>query len=207
MKKYAAITFDDGPEINITPAMLDILEKYGVPGSFFLIGENITEETIPIVKRAIDMGFEIENHSFSHYHMDTLNEDEIREEIEKDEELIMSLTGKHTKFFRPPFFDVSDLMYETIDRCFIGGVHCEDWNMEVDAEERARRIVENACDGAIILLHDLEDNTPSVKALDMMIPPLKEKGFEFVTVEELFKIKGVDPAAKESRGKIYDVVA
>ncbi len=205
-KKYIALTFDDGPDIEITPPVLDKLSAHGVTGSFFLIGKNITRDTLPIARDTFDRGFEIENHSLNHYYMDKLSPDEIRYEIAKNEELLMDITGRPSSFFRPPYLAVSSDMYENIDLCFIGGLHCEDWDFDVSAEERAERTIENACDGAIILLHDLEKNYPTVEALDTIIPALKEKGFEFVTVSELFKIKGIDPKEKAARGHVYDVV-
>ncbi len=205
-KKHIALTFDDGPDREVTPKVLDILSKHGVTGSFFLIGKNITEETVSIAEDTCSRGFEIENHSLNHLYMDKLSPEEIRDEVARNEELLFKITGKPSSFFRPPYLAVSSAMYENIDLCFIGGLHCEDWDDKVSAKERADRTILNACDGAIILLHDMENNMATAEALDMVIPALKEKDFSFVTVLELFKIKGIDPREKAARNKVFDVV-
>ena len=204
--KYLALTFDDGPDRVITPKVLDILEKHQVTGSFFLIGKNITEDTEDIVRRTVEMGFETENHSYSHVYMDKLSPQEIKEDVEKSEEIICRITGRKTKFFRPPYLAVSEEMYDNIDRCFIGGLHCEDWDDGISAAERADRIVGQAIDGAIILLHDMKDNEATVEALDMMIPGLKDRGFDFVTVEEMFRKRKIDPKEKNARHRVFDIV-
>ena len=61
--KYVALSFDDGPSLKYTPLMLDVLEENGVKASFFLIGQNITEETAPIIRRMVQMGCDVENHT------------------------------------------------------------------------------------------------------------------------------------------------
>ena len=65
-QKSIALTFDDGPNTSTTVEMLDVLEAFGVPATFFLVGENITPETIPVVRRAYACGCEIANHSLRH---------------------------------------------------------------------------------------------------------------------------------------------
>ena len=61
--KYVALSFDDGPSLKCTPLMLDVLEENGVKASFFLIGQNITDETAPIIRRMVKMGCDVENHT------------------------------------------------------------------------------------------------------------------------------------------------
>ena len=78
--KVVALTFDDGPS-NTTPMVLDKLEQYGVVASFFVCGNNVGEQTADTVKRAYDMGCEINNHSKSHQNMTKLTEKQIRKEI------------------------------------------------------------------------------------------------------------------------------
>ena len=202
-----ALTFDDGPNTTITPLVLEKLEKYGVPGTFFLIGENITDKSIEISKEAFRKGHEIENHSFTHPYMNTLSVEEIRSEVKKTEEVLFKITGEPSVFFRPPYIEVNDDMHENIDLCFICGLGCEDWELSVPADVRAERTLDNARDGAIILLHDMEENYPTVEALDTIIPELKKRGYEFVTLKELFRAKGVDPKDMSVvRNKLYSEV-
>ena len=188
-----ALTFDDGPNTEITPQVLDILEQEGIRASFFLIAQNITPESAEVVRRAKAMGCEIENHTVTHPFMDKLSVEEIRKEVDTCTEKIIGITGEAPKYFRPPFIAVSQAMYDTIDLTFICGVGCEDWVPAVTAEQRAERVLANAADGQIVLLHDMQWNQNTVDALKTIIPELKKRGYEFATVTELFEKKNVKP--------------
>ena len=84
-------------------------------------------------------------------------------------------------------------MFDNIDVPFIAGIGANDWEDRVTAEMRAKMILKQAKDGDIILLHDAEGNSMTVEALDTIIPELQKQGYKFVTVTELFKIKGIEP--------------
>ena len=190
-KPMIALTFDDGPNTTTTNQVLDLLQKYQVRASFFLIGNNITDQSAEVVKRAYDMGCEIDNHSKSHPYMNEMTAEEITAEVQYVSDKVEEITGQSTLFFRPPYIAVSDTMYESIDMTFISGAGCDDWDASVDVDTRIKRLQRQARDGVIILLHDAEGNDQTVEALDTIIPELLEKGFQFVTVKELFEAKGV----------------
>ena len=192
-KKLVALTFDDGPTIGITDQVLDVLQENGVVASFFLIGQQITDETRYLVKRAHDMGCSIENHSKTHQSMPKLSRQEIVEEIQYTSGLIEEITGEKPAFFRPPFIDYDQKMYDLIDLGFICGYGCEDWLPSVTAQERIDRVLHDANPGFIILLHDMTDNTNTVEAIKTIIPELKKQGYEFVTVRDLFQKSGIKP--------------
>ncbi len=191
-KKYIALTFDDGPSDTTSMRVLEKLKKYGVKGSFFLIGNNITPEREWIVKEELAYGCDIENHSLTHSDMRTFDKETIAAEIKETTRRIVEITGKEPDFFRPPFINYNDLMFEVIPLIFICGAGCEDWVPEVGAEARAKKVLENARDGQVVLLHDSEGNDATVEALDTIIPELKARGFEFVTVSELFDRVGIN---------------
>lgn len=191
--KYIALTFDDGPNATTTNDVIDKLEKYDIVASFFLIGNNINDESAKAVKRAYDLGCEIDNHSRTHSNMTELSAEDIRAEFEYTDEKAYEITGEHTKFFRPPYISVHQIMFDNIDVPFIAGIGANDWEDRVTAEMRARMILKQAKDGDIILLHDAEGNSMTVEALDTIIPELQKQGYKFVTVTELFKIKGIEP--------------
>ena len=197
-KKLCALTFDDGPNTDTTPLVLEKLRKYGITATFFIVGNNIDEDSEQVVKKAADMGCEICNHSRTHSAMPELSAEDIRAEIEFTSGEIKRITGKRPKFFRPPYIAVNSTMYENIDLTFIAGIGAEDWLPEVTAEERAEKILAQIKDGAVILLHDMSGNTPTVNALDIIIPALKEE-YEFVTVSKLFELSGVTP----KKGIVY----
>ncbi len=191
--KLIALTFDDGPNTTTTNDVLDILEEYDAKASFFLIGDNINAESAVSVKRAFDMGMEIDNHSKTHSNMSKMSAEELNEEISYVDEKVKEITGEPTKFFRPPFIDVSQGMYDTIDLPFICGIDCQDYMANVTAQERADYILNGAKDGVIVLLHDAAGNQQTVDALKIVMPKLVEQGYEFVTLTELFERQGETP--------------
>ena len=194
--KAVALTFDDGPNTTTTAEVLDVLEKYGVTASFFLVGNKINEESAIVVKRAYDLGCEIHNHSKSHRFMNEMSAEDIRAEFEFTDRKVFEITGVHTRFFRPPYIAVGDAMWENISVPFIAGLGCNDWDDNVSVESRVSVITEGVSDGTIILMHDAEGNRKTVDAIDRIIPALKEQGYAFTTVSGLFEAKGVTPVTK-----------
>lgn len=201
--KLIALTFDDGPNTTTTAAVLDVLEKYNVTASFFLIGDNINEESAAMVRRAHDMGCEINSHSRTHSYMSGMTAEAIRAEIEYTDNAVYEITGTCPQFFRPPYIDVSQTMYDAIDKPFICGVGCGDASADVTAQERAGKLLDAACDGQIVLLHDFPGNTATVEALETAIPALQADGYVFVTLTELFARQGETPET----GKMYSTVS
>ena len=201
-----ALTFDDGPNTTITPQVLDILEEHGIVGSFFLIAQNITPESAVQVRRAYAMGCSIENHSVTHREMNNMPPDEIREEIRTCSERITEITGEKPRFFRPPFISLSQTLFDAVDLTFISGSGCEDWVPAVSAEERARRVLANAKDGEIVLLHDMIFNVNTVEALKTIVPELKNRGFTFCTVPQIFAECGVTPVRNRIYSNVFQTV-
>ncbi len=191
--KMIALTFDDGPNTHTTPQVLDLLEEYDAKASFFLIGDKITEESSVVAKRAFDMGCELDSHSKTHSDMSIMSSDDIIAEMKYVDEKVFAITGEYPKFFRPPYLNVSQTMYDSIDLPFITGYSSGDSNAEKTAQERAETVLSTAKDGAIILMHDFYGNDQSVEALKIIIPELKTQGYEFVTLSELFEAKGEAP--------------
>ena len=192
--KLIALTFDDGPNTTTTYEVLEVLKKHGVVASFFLIGNNINEESAKAVKYAYDLGCEIDNHSKSHNYMNEMSAEECAAEIKYVDDKVFGITGEHTKFFRPPYLAIDFPMWDYIEIPFIAGIGCDDWNPKVDVDRRVAVIEKKAKDGAVILMHDAEGNSQTVEAIDRIIPDLKAQGYKFVTVSELFEAKGITPA-------------
>lgn len=193
MKKHIALTFDDGPNTETTPQVLEKLRKYGIHAAFFLVGNNITPESAGVSRAAFEFGCEICGHSRSHSVMTELTAGEIRAETEFTDNKIKEITGAAPRFFRPPYIAVNDVMLDVIDKIFIAGIGAEDWLDEVTAEMRAEKILAQAENGSIILLHDMTGNSQTVAALDLIIPALLNGGYEFLTVSELFAAEGIEP--------------
>lgn len=185
--KLIALTFDDGPNTYTTPKVLDLLEQYNAHASFFLIGDKINDESAVVMKRAYDMGCEIDSHSKTHSDMSEMTAEEIKAEMDYVNEYVYSVIGEYPKFFRPPYLNTSQTMYDAIDLPFICGYSSGDSNSEKTAEERAETVLSYAKDGAIILMHDFYGNDQTVEALKIILPELQSQGYEFVTLTELFE--------------------
>ena len=197
MSKYLCLSFDDGP--NNVPGdstmsdMLDIMEKHNVPGSFFLIGNKITEENKKVILRAVELGCDIQNHSWTHPFMAQMTADQIKDEYKKCDDLITKITGVRPAFFRPPYISISPTVYDCIKVPFICGCGCNDWEPDKDADYRYEHMMQAAQNGTIFLLHVMEGNGATLEAVDRIVPVLKEQGYEFVNLPELFEKCGVNP--------------
>lgn len=204
--KLVALTFDDGPNTTTTVEVLDVLKENGVVATFFLCGKEIDASTRPVLKRAVAQGCELENHSRSHSHMGEMAADKIGMEVNFTSHVIKQVSGRMPQFFRAPYMEANDLMHQTIDLTFVGGINVKDWEATVSAADRSRNLLSQVKDGDIVLLHDFEGNSATVEALKTIIPELKKRGYTLVTVSELFKQKGVSPVphSKITYNNVYD---
>ena len=107
--------------------VLDVLKKHQVKASFFVIGKNITQERAKVMIRAQKEGHDIENHSLTHSPISQLSADSIRYEVKTISSLVKKYAGKSPVFFRPPYINVNQTMYDNICLGFICGEGCEDW--------------------------------------------------------------------------------
>lgn len=191
--KLCALTFDDGPDTINTPKVLNKLSKHNIPATFFVIANKITNETEEVVKKIVNLGHEIENHSWDHINMLSLTAEQIRDSYEKANIKIEEYTGKRPNFFRPPNLSVNETIFNSIPVNFIGGVVAFDWEeANTSTQDRVDNVLNHMEDGSVILMHDSQPGYhPTPEALDIIIPELKRQGYKFVTVTELFnKRKG-----------------
>ena len=199
--KFVALSFDDGPSLT-TMQMLDVMERHDARGSFFIIGSRISKQTEASMHRAVKMGCDIENHSLTHRHLPQLSAEEQREEAARTTALIEQYVGRTPQLFRAPYLDADSVTHAVVPQIFIGGRGPADWNKDVPTEERIEGYLKAAEDGVIFLMHDFEGNGATAEALEVILPRLKEEGYGFVTVAELFAVKGVTP----QKGIRYDKV-
>lgn len=201
--KTCALTFDDGPDADLTPLVLDKLDSHDVRATFFMVGSLIGDGTKPVIERIIDSGHEIGNHSWNYLPMDKMPASLIKRYIEKTNEVIAAYSGAIPRFFRPPNLALSQTMFDSIDLPFACGIAGDDWLRTTSAEYRANKILDSMRDGAIIVLHDVQPLPhPTPESLDILIPELKRRGYAFLTLTELFAEKGVEPA----NGTVYEHV-
>ncbi|MDP4179440.1 MAG: polysaccharide deacetylase family protein [Bacillota bacterium] len=200
--KLVALTFDDGPDATLTPLVLDKLDKYKVPATFMMVGQRVNDSTSTVIKRIVDSGDEIGNHSWSYSSMDTMDTATIQKSINDTNAAIYKYSGTTPKFFRAPNLAYSSTLYSAVNLTFVQGVLAFDWDQTTSAQTRANYIINGAKDGAIFLMHDVQPLPhPTPEALDIIIPELQKQGYEFVTLSELFKRKGI--TLSPSDDKVY----
>lgn len=177
-----AITFDDGPHPKYTPKLLDGLQKRNVKAAFFLIGERV-EEYPELVRREYEEGHVVGNHTYHHVDLEKVSEETAEREVQMTNDAIERITGEVPGFIRPPFgIRKKELEARIAAIPALWSIDPLDWNTE-NVSEIVNKVVTEAEDGDIILLHDCYDS--SVKAAFQIIDALQKKGFEFVTVDEL----------------------
>jgi peptidoglycan/xylan/chitin deacetylase (PgdA/CDA1 family) len=182
-----ALTFDDGPHPEYTPQILDILKNNGVKATFFVIGKNA--ELYPeLVERMVREGHTVGNHTYAHRPIHEQKEEGFYRDVLKNRSLLSGFSVKDG-LFRPPGGVCDEkvlalgkkLDYDVI----LWTVDTEDW--KAPATERiVNAVLQNVKGGDIILMHDYvagQSNTPA--ALEELLPALLEKGYTFLTVDQL----------------------
>lgn len=210
--KKVALTFDDGPNPVYTPKVMDILESYGVRGTFFATGQNVL--AYPETARAIvNRGHKLENHTFNHPVFSKLTESAKRSQIEQTSNIIQEITGTKPKYFRMPYSDRNEAA-STNDVAYLSMLHdlglqaseyeidSKDWQLSSSEQivERVKQQFE-ASNGHFseVLLHDTHDNEElTLEALPKIIEYIKSQGLEIVTVDQLVSQPSVLAKAEPS---------
>lgn len=177
-----ALTFDDGPSPKYTPLLLDGLKERNVRATFFLLGKNVKENQ-ELVQGMQAEGHLLGNHTYNHVQLNKIPETTARQEILKTNNEIYEATGKYPEYMRPPYGAWKKNMELCVEMLPVfWDIDTLDWKSQnVDAILKAAG--EEPEDGSIILMHD--EYQTSVEAALLLIDRLKEKGYEFVTVDEL----------------------
>lgn len=202
------LTFDDGPDPVWTPKILDVLKQENVKAAFFVLGEN-GQANPDLIKRIVNEGHEIGNHSFTHPNLAEVPASVTDLELNATQRLIESLTGRSTRLFRAPYFgDAEPRTPDEIDPTVLAqnlgyisvGLHVDpdDWKLKNDdgTPHTADQMVDDVFKqvaitteeerGNIILMHDSGgDRSATVEALPKIIEGLRARGYEFTTVSSL----------------------
>ncbi len=192
-KPMVAITFDDGPYDQTTPTMLDALEDNWAKATFFCLGQN-TEYYPEIVQREYALGMQVATHTYSHAQLTTLSDSELEEEVSKAISAIENAIGVAPTLVRPPYGAYDDTVLASFKTHNLVGINwnldTEDWKTK-NADDTYKMVM-TAQDGDIVLLHDIHDY--NVKAVQNFVPDLIEKGYQLVTVSELYEAFGEELA-------------
>lgn len=194
-KKYVALTFDDGPREPMSE-MVDKFTAVGGHATFLVVGTKLTDENDKHILHAIEAGCELGGHSYRHISLNQVEDPKVIEaNLRAPFDIMKARYNYDMAITRLPNHAANDLVFEIAEGLNMpligtGMDGARDWNNEVPAEEIAPKVIASAFDGGICCLHV---NERTCKALDTILPTLKEQGYEFVTVSELFKIKGFKP--------------
>lgn len=196
-RKIVALTFDDGPSPAWTPLVLKELKKAGVKATFFMTGRHV-DKYPDIARDVAAAGHEIENHGYAHNVVIYYREEELEEEIKYTEYLIKNVTGRTTKYFRPPKAWLGPKSKQKINqmgyKAVLWSLNSKDW-VTFSARHISWFLSQRVRNGDILLFHDSGNvftdeggnRSQTVATMPLLIAKLKKKGYDFVTVDELIK--------------------
>ena len=194
-KKILALSFDDGPTNPDTKNLLGVLAKHDIKATFFLVGKNL-EKNPEIAKELLAAGHTLGNHAYNHRLQRYLVTPDLKDEVEKTQDIIYQLIGKKPTLFRSPWLIRHPGLFRMAKAhglTLIGGIfgtQKEVW--EVSADEIYNDALKQIAPGRIMIFHDgiIKEGSRegTIKAVDRLIPELKKQGYEFVTVDQLLNI-------------------
>ncbi len=197
--KVVSLTFDAAWGNEDTQTLIDILARYNIRATFFVVG-SWAEKYPESVRALAEAGHEVMNHSDTHPHMTALSEAQMREELQACDDKVEALTGVRPILFRPPYGDYSDAVVaaarETGHYTIQWDVDSLDWK-GISAAEITKRVLERTREGSIVLFHNAAEHTPA--ALPGIIEGLLREGYTFLPVSELIYREGfeVDHAGRQ----------
>jgi peptidoglycan/xylan/chitin deacetylase (PgdA/CDA1 family) len=189
----AAITFDDGPDPDGTPAVLDALDAAGVRATFFLVGEQLMRHHA-IARDAVARGHEVALHGYEHVEHDSLRPQAARDDLARALGAFEASTGQRPRFFRPPYGRFSEASYDACRHLGLEPVYWSSWGMDWEAlapDRIADLVLRDFSDGAIVLLHDSPryghrpDAIPTAEAVPAIAARAAELGVRLATLSEL----------------------
>lgn len=195
--RVVALTFDDGPDPAYTSTILQALQVNGAKATFFLIGEH-ADAHLSLVPDESGAGMEIGNHTWSHLRLSEASFETARSEIERTTAALEDMTGAKPRLFRAPFGDATTEELAMVAQLGMTSVH---WSIALDhylgelglgPRSAAHRLAGDLQGGDIILAHDARDGAigrePTVRAIELLLPLLREAGYRVVTVGDLLNI-------------------
>jgi peptidoglycan-N-acetylglucosamine deacetylase len=203
-RRRIALTFDDGPDPARTPALLDALAELEAPATFFLLGQRV-EAQPDLAERIAREGHEIGNHTYSHRYLPLARSRSVAHELAATDAAIERATGVVPTLARPPYGGRSprnvSAFHRLGKRLVLWDVNSYDWRGG-GAEDIARGVVERARPGSIVLLHEARDGGErTIEAVRLIVPALRARGFELVTVSQCLQATLSDIAGASSCDK------
>jgi peptidoglycan/xylan/chitin deacetylase (PgdA/CDA1 family) len=186
------LTFDDGPDQDATPTVLDVLDSAGVHATFFLVGEQVEAEPA-LARELVRRGHDVQLHGYGHVAHELLTPDEARRDLERGAEALREATGVEARFYRPPYGRFSSGSYDACRAMGLEPVYWSAWGTDwetISAQRIADLVVPDLSAGAVVLLHDSSrythrpDASSTVEALPLIADAAAERGLPFVTLAD-----------------------
>ncbi len=195
-----AMTFDDGPQPENTPRLLDILRERNIKATFYVIGKCVNAYP-DVVRRTVEEGHEIGNHSQTHRLLSSLGDSALHWEMQSCRDAVLNASGYHMRTMRPPYGGLNqrqrELVYQTYGYpTILWSVDPLDWQNRIPSVISSR-IVSHTHPGAIVLAHDLHATT--VSAMPSTLDQLLYRGYKFVTVSQLLALHS-EHAKEQAQG-------
>lgn len=188
----AALTFDDGPDSEGTPAVLEALDAAQARATFFLVGDEL-RRSIALGREILAGGHEVALHCYSHERHDRLSPTQARDDVAKGLGALEVATGRRPRWYRPPYGLFSEGSYAACERLGLERAYWSAWGLDWEATAPARvaeLVMRDLDDGTIVLLHDSprfaarDDVSATVEAIPLIAAAAKERGLALVTLSE-----------------------
>lgn len=189
-----ALTFDDGPDPEFTPALLDTLGKYGVRATFFVLGSRARQYP-ELIRRIHNEGHLIGIHNYEHHSNGWMMPWKVARQIRQTADEVERITGERPQYYRPPWGVVNLFDFVMLPSYMLvhWSFHCKDWRLSTGKRKIRTRLFIKTREGAVILLHDC-GHTPGadkaapahmIEALDEFLECTSGHRFQFVRVDEM----------------------
>lgn len=199
-KPMIALTFDDGPNKKTTLPILDTLKEYDSVATFFILGNRVSSN-VDILERILEDGSEIGNHSYNHKELTKLSLDQLKGQIKDTQNAVIEAVDLEPKLMRPTYGSYNNSLKQNIDMPLIlWSIDTLDWQSR-NAKKVTDHVMANVKDGDIILMHDIYDSTAA--AVKSLVPKLIDKGYQLVTVSELYEARGQILKNGQIYSKVY----
>ncbi|MGG0656277.1 polysaccharide deacetylase family protein [Rummeliibacillus pycnus] len=193
-EKGMALTFDDGPNAEYTPQLLDLFKKYDVKATFFVVGSNVKKHP-EIIKRMAKDGHTVGIHHYDHISSWIMSPFRLKKQLEMTEKVITECTGEKVSFYRPPWghFNVFTLAVSKRYNKIMWSNIFGDWKVEKAKHGLLNELRNSLKEGAIFVLHDngdtlgAEEQAPGymIRNLEIFLKECKQKDVRFITLKEL----------------------
>lgn len=187
-KKHIVFSFDDGPLNENHELIRELFNEYDETAVFAVVGKNVRRHSAMLLKTYLD-GHEIISHTQTHPDLSKKSDSKILEEIIKSSDEIFKVTGYDVKYLRPPYGSYNSRVKKILEgrsNIVLWNVDSEDWKNR-NSEIIINRVLPNIKDGDVVLFHDLYPET--YEAVKFMLPILKQEGFQFISYEDMMKLK------------------